>query len=119
MFTKQLSQQCLLAFSVHSASTVLFGICKRAATPTSCHSRKATTMKYIAEIESSVAGIPCVIGVTEYQKGDRRADSDHDFYGYSEWFVCDHRGRTASWLESKLTNAEQSRIESEITEHFN
>jgi len=76
-------------------------------------------MKYIAAIESSVAGIPCVIGVTEYQQGDSLADSDHDYYGYSQWFVCDHRGRTAPWLESKLTNAEQRRIEFEIARHFN
>jgi hypothetical protein len=76
-------------------------------------------MKYKAEIETTVAGIPCVVSVTEYTAGDSRADSDHDFYGYSEWRVCDRKGRTAPWLEAKLTRAEQSRIESEINQHFN
>ena len=78
-------------------------------------------MKYIAEIESRVAGIPCIIGVVGYVAvaGDSRADSSDDYYGYSEWRVCDYRGRTAPWLEAKLTHAEQSRIESEINQHFN
>jgi len=76
-------------------------------------------MKYTAQIETTVAGIPCIVGVTEYQQGDSLADSDHDFYGYSEWRVCDHKGRTAPWLEAKLTRADQARIESEINHHFN
>ena len=80
-------------------------------------------MKYIAEIESCVAGIPCIIGVVGYiaVAGDSRADSDFDYHGYSEsqWDVCDHRGRTAPWLEAKLTRADQSRIDSEIDRHFN
>lgn len=76
-------------------------------------------MKYKAEIETTVAGIPCIVGVTEYTAGDSRADSSDDYYGYSEWRVCDYRGRTAPWLEAKLTHAEQSRIESEINQHFN
>ena len=76
-------------------------------------------MKYTAEIETTVAGIPCIVGVTEYTAGDSRADSSDDYYGYSEWRVCDQRGRPAPWLEAKLTRADQSRIDSEIDRHFN
>jgi hypothetical protein len=74
----------------------------------------------IAEIESRVAGIPCLIGVTEFQsvRGSYsyHADSDMDYYGYteSEWVVLDRRGRPAAWLERKLTSADRSRIEQEI-----
>jgi hypothetical protein len=79
-------------------------------------------MTYLAEIESTVAGIPCLIGVTEFNsvRGSYsyHADSDMDYYGYteSEWVVLDRRGRPAAWLERKLTDAERSRIEQEVAE---
>lgn len=76
-------------------------------------------MKYIAQIETRVAGIPCIVGVTEYTAGNSRADSSDDYYGYSEWCVCDRSGRAAPWLEAKLTRAEQARIEQEIARHMN
>jgi hypothetical protein len=79
-------------------------------------------MTYLAEIESTVAGIPCLIGVTEFSsvRGSYsyHADSDMDYYGYteSEWVVLDRRGRPAAWLERKLTDADRSRIEQEVAE---
>jgi len=79
-------------------------------------------MTYLAEIESTVAGIPCLIGVTEFSsvRGSYsyNAPSDMDYYGYSEsaWDVLDRRGRPAAWLERKLTDADRSRIEREIEE---
>jgi len=82
-------------------------------------------MNYIAEIETRVAGIPCIIGVTEYSGTDGsysyNAASDMDYYGYTDccWEVCDRRGRPAPWLAKKLTSREESRIESEIAEYFN
>jgi hypothetical protein len=78
-------------------------------------------MSYLAEIETRVAGIPCIIGVTEYQEGsgDYWCDSDMDYYGYSDWVVCDRRGRPAPWLERKLTDSDRSRIESEIADQLN
>jgi len=81
-------------------------------------------MSYIAEIESRVAGIPCIIGVVEYfsvaGSYSQNAASDWDYHGYSEseWVVCDRRGRPAPWLERKLTDKDSSRIESEIAEHL-
>lgn len=77
---------------------------------------------YIAEIETRVAGIPCIIGVSQYSSvaGDSRADSDWDYYGYtdSEWEVCDRRGRPAPWLAKKLTSKIEAAIEQEIEEYF-
>jgi hypothetical protein len=79
-------------------------------------------MTYLAEIESTVAGIPCLIGVTEFSsvRGSYsyNAPSDMDYYGYTEsdWEVLDRRGRPAAWLERKLTDAERSRIEQEVAE---
>ena len=82
-------------------------------------------MSYIAEIESRVAGIPCIIGVTHFEsvKGsfDYHADSDWDYHGYTEceFEVLDRRGRKATWLERKLTDDMTQKIESEIAEYFN
>lgn len=79
-------------------------------------------MSYIAEIESRVAGIPCMIGVSHFDcvRGSYsyNAASDMDYYGYSEseWDVLDRRGRPAAWLERKLTDDDRKRIEQEIAE---
>lgn len=79
-------------------------------------------MTYLAEIESKVAGIPCLIGVTDFSsvRGSYsyNAPSDMDYYGYSEseWDVLDRRGRPAAWLERKLTDDDRQRIEQEIAE---
>ena len=80
---------------------------------------------YIAEIETRVAGIPCIIGVVDYisvtGSYSQNAASDWDYHGYSasDWVVCDRRGRPAPWLERKLTGKDESRIESEIAQYFN
>ncbi len=81
-------------------------------------------MTYIAEIESRISGIPCLIGVTHFNsvRGSYsyNAPSDMDYYGYteSEWEVLDRRGRPAAWLERKLTDLERSRIDEEVFEHM-
>jgi len=81
-------------------------------------------MSFIAEIETRVAGIPCVIGVVEYFSvaGSycQNAASDWDYHGYSEtdWVVCDRRGRPAAWLAKKMTSKDESRIEQEIAKHM-
>ena len=82
-------------------------------------------MNYIAEIETRVAGIPCIIGVTEYEcvKGSSSypAASDWDYHGYTDcdFEVLDRRGRPAPWLERKLTDKITREIEQEIAEYFN
>jgi hypothetical protein len=79
---------------------------------------------YLAEIETRVAGIPCVIGVVDYisvaGSYSQNADSDWDYHGYSEsdWVVLDSRGRPAPWLERKLTPTLVDQVEQEIREHF-
>jgi len=79
---------------------------------------------YIAEIETRVAGIPCIVGVIEFESVagsySYHAASDWDYHGYTEtdWEVCDRRGRPAPWLAKKLTDKESKRIESEIAEYF-
>ncbi len=79
---------------------------------------------YEAEIESTVAGIPCIIGVTHYESVEGsynyNAASDMDYYGYSEaeWEVLDRKGYKAAWLEKKLTKSDIVRIEEEIAAYF-
>lgn len=81
-------------------------------------------MSYIAQIETRVAGIPCIVGVTHYESVggsyDYNAASDWDYNGYTEaeWEVCDRRGRPAPWLAKKLSSGDESRIEEEIAEYF-
>ena len=80
---------------------------------------------YEAEIETTVAGIPCLIGVTHYEcvRGsyNYNAASDMDYYGYSEaeWVVLDRKGYKAAWLERKLTAGDHDRINAEIDQYFN
>lgn len=82
-------------------------------------------MSYIAEIESRVAGIPCIIGVTYFDSVEGsysyHAASDWDYHGYTEceFEVCDRRGRKAPWLERKLSDEDTSRIEREIAKYLN
>ena len=82
------------------------------------------TKRYIAEIESRVAGIPCLIGVTQFhsERGlySYNAPSDLDFYGYSEvdFDVLDRRGRPAAWLERKLDAADRADIEELICDRL-
>ena len=77
---------------------------------------------YIAKIESYVAGIPCIVGVTDYRQvvADMRADNTWDYNGYTdcEWDVCDRRGRPAPWLAKKMSSNDESRIQGQIADHF-
>ena len=77
---------------------------------------------YIAEIESRVAGIPCLIGVIDwegyvpaYTSGppDRCYPSEG---GCGSWEVLDRRGRKAPWLERKMTAADERRVEQDVFE---
>jgi hypothetical protein len=78
-------------------------------------------VSYIAEIEHRVAGIPCLIGVIEYNRVrgsySYHADSDWDYYGYTEceWDILDRRGRLAPWLERKVTDKDTASIKDAIS----
>lgn len=81
-------------------------------------------MSYIAEIEHRVAGIPCLIGVIDYShtKGSYsyHADSDMDYYGYTEcdWEILDRRGRPAPWLQKKVDAKEEDSINDAINDYM-
>jgi len=81
-------------------------------------------MSYLAEIETRVAGIPCLIGVTYYEavggSYSYHAASDWDYHGYTEadWEVLDRRGRPAPWLAKKLTTTDETRISDELARYF-
>lgn len=85
---------------------------------------KKMISQYKEVIESSVAGIPCLIGVSTYLhvKGSfsYHAPSDLDYYGYEEieFDVLDRKGYAAPWLERKLTDDDTARIEESISEHY-
>lgn len=80
--------------------------------------------KYNAVIDSKISGIPCKIGVTEYEcvEGNYsfNAVSDWDYSGYSnvDFDILDRKGYTAHWLERKLTEKETDRLISEIHNYF-
>lgn len=82
-------------------------------------------MTYIAEIETRVAGIPCIVGVTHFESVggsyNYNAASDWDYHGYTEceFDVLDRRGRKAPWLERKLNDKIIREIEQEIAEQLN
>lgn len=85
------------------------------------HATRTTTARHFDQMESQIAGIPCLIEITYFTKvkGDRSTwASDWDYYGYteSEWNVRDRKGYAAAWLEKKLTGADRERIEIEIEE---
>lgn len=73
-------------------------------------------------IQHKLAGIPCLIEVTNYVrvapwKGSAQTcDSSDDYYGYTEYEynILDRRGRKAPWLERKITPEEKAKIEQAI-----
>lgn len=67
-------------------------------------------------IEARVAGIPCQINVTSLEpfRPGRYSGAPEDCYpdegGDVEYEILDRRGRTAPWLERKVTEKEHERI---------
>lgn len=80
--------------------------------------------QYIAEVEFRIAGIPCLIGIIDYecQPGSfsYNADSDWDYYGYSnlDYDVLDRKGYKADWLAKKITSQIEVEIEEAVEEYF-
>ena len=73
------------------------------------------------KIESTVAGIPCLIQIDHVfvqRPLGPSCDSDQDCYGYAdvEFTVLDRRGYEAPWLVKKMTADDHERIENEILE---
>lgn len=75
------------------------------------------------QIETRVAGIPCIARVTHYfcqPPMGPSADSDLDCRGYTEceFDILDRRGRPAPWLERKASDEDRERIEQEIIDQL-
>lgn len=80
--------------------------------------------KYLITFESTVSGIPCQIGVLDYEplvKG-RYSGAPENCYpdegGYGEYDVLDRRGRRALWLEKKITDRDEECIQEDIYNHM-
>lgn len=77
-------------------------------------------MSYIAEIEHRVAGIPCLIGVIDYESYTPAFISGppENCYpaegGSGDWEILDRRGRPAAWLQRKLTPRDEDEINEAI-----
>ena len=78
--------------------------------------------RYIDVIDARVSGIPCQVGIIEFDRvaGDRSASSPLDYYGYTEceFDVLDRNGRPALWLERKMTKEDRFAIEDKIADRF-
>jgi hypothetical protein len=74
------------------------------------------------DIETHVAGIPCVVRVTYFSPADLGCiGGEADFWRPPsppdiEYHVLDRRGRPAEWLEKKLNQRDRARLEDEIVE---
>lgn len=79
---------------------------------------------YIAEIETTVCGIPCIIGVTDYEEYVPAyiSGAPENCYpadgGYGEYDILDRKGYRAKWLERKVTSRIDTDIQHSIFHHF-
>lgn len=78
---------------------------------------KTATRSYIAEIEARVCGIPCLIGLIDYEAylpayvsgpPDRCYPAEG---GSGSWEILDSRGRPAPWLEKKMTAKDHDEVD--------
>lgn len=79
-------------------------------------------MPYLATIPTTIHGIPALIGVEHYDRhrGSNTSTSDWDFYGYTEadWVILNRALQPAAWIEARLSDADEARIEQEIDRFF-
>ena len=74
-------------------------------------------------IPTRVAGIPCLVHITDYSfqaphRGSAwSCESDQDFYGWEEihYEILDRRGRPAPWLARKATDVDDTDIKALIS----
>ena len=73
-------------------------------------------------METKINEIPCTVDYTirgKYKPAKIDADPDSCYeaeYPEVEFTVCDRNGRSAPWLEAKMTDEDRQRIENEILE---
>lgn len=85
---------------------------------------RASKSRALADVPTSVGGIPCIARVTTYRdvKGSFRRDapSDMDYHGYTEieYDLCDRKGYLAPWLEAKVDSRDDDRIRQDIVDYM-
>jgi hypothetical protein len=81
-------------------------------------------MQFIHTFTSRVAGIPCQIGVTDYDKyvpAQTYGPPDGCYPaegGVGNWIVLDSHGKPAEWLARKVTLEDARRIDRELFEEM-
>ena len=78
-------------------------------------------MKYEADFETHVCGIPCGVVVERFidvPPNPNSWDSPDDYYGYIEieWFLIDRKGYKANWLRNKMSKDDVDKLENEIVD---
>lgn len=79
-----------------------------------------------ADLETTVAGIPCgavVIDITvvaPWRGSAYSCPSDLDYYGFEEvdFRLVDRKGYQADWLEKKMSDIEREQISIELIEQY-
>lgn len=70
------------------------------------------------EIETTVAGIPCLAEMTFYESGWAGSYWEPPEHPVAHFRILDRRGRPAPWLERKMTADDEERIERELIEAY-
>lgn len=70
------------------------------------------------DIETTVAGIPCIAEMTFYEPGWAGTRWEPPEPSVAHFRILDRRGRPAPWLERKLTDDDERRIERELIEAY-
>ena len=73
------------------------------------------TQNSIADIPTTVNGIPCIAAVLDYDMGD---DDAGTLCGRMNWVICDRKGYKANWLEKKMSLEDEKRISNEVIDYM-
>lgn len=79
---------------------------------------------YIAEIEHTVSGIPCLIGVIDYEAYVPARVSGPPEYcypaegGVADYEILDRKGYRANWLAKKMTAKDEDAVQEAIFNHM-
>ena len=69
------------------------------------------THNSIADVQTTVGGIPCIAAVLDYDMSD---DDEGTLCGRMNWVICDRKVYKANWLEKKMSHREKHRICNEV-----